>query len=242
MRESAVVAQVARLSDRYEGVAYDSHARTVRMRYRLDASFDDCWIVEDFSLRIVLGDGYPHEVPTVYEESCAIPDEFEHRYDDGSLCIGVPGEVLMMFPGGIELLELIEGPVTSCLYSAAFLRRYGRYPFGERSHGIAGILEYYRELFGVRSDQAAVSLMRFISERKRYRGSDRCPCGSGKQVWTCHGKTLNELSSEAYASAVAGDYNRISSEVEAYENVRNMRTWIRETVRANSGLMWEARS
>lgn len=235
--QDVIDAQVARLSGRYPGASYDPGSRTVLMPFRLDATFDDRRIVEDFILRIVLHDGYPHTLPSVYEESGRISDEFEHRYVDGSLCFGVPGEILMGFPGGIDLVGLIEGPVTSCLYSAAFLQRYGRYPFGERSHGMAGVLEYYRELFEVDDDLAALRLMRLVAEGRGYRGSDKCPCGSGKQIWVCHGKLLSELSSDDCASAIDGDYRCLTSEA----RVRRKRAWVSSTVKASSSSMWRTR-
>lgn len=230
---SSIDDQVSRLSGSYPGVRYDSETNTVTMPYRLNAEFDGCQIVEDYRLRIVLHDGYPSVLPSVYEESGKICDEFAHRYPDGSLCVGVPGELHMDSPDGIELVDFIDGPVKSCLYSAAFLERYGRYPFGERSHGWRGILEYYCELFGVESLWAAASLMGLVATGD-YRGNDKCPCGSGKQIWKCHGKVLRELSIDGSRQAVAGDYMRVASEAELI----NRRRQLSEAVRANLQTSW----
>ena len=231
-----IVEQLSRLSSLYPDVRYDSDTGTVSMPYRLNAEFKGCQIVEDYQLRIVLNDGYPNALPSVYEESGKICDEFEHRYPDGSLCVGVPGELLMDSPAGIELADFIDGPVKSCLYSAAFLERYGRYPFGERSHGWRGILEYYCELFGVESLRAASSLMGLVATGD-YRGSDKCPCGSGKQVWKCHGTMLRELSIDGSRQVVTDDYIRVASEAELINRRRRLSEAVRTNLQASRGLI-----
>lgn len=226
-------AQLSKLSSAYPGVCYEPASRTVTMPYRLNAEYDGCQIVEDYSLRIVLNEGYPDVLPSVYEESGKICGEFEHWYGDESLCVGVPGELLMECLDGMDIVDFIEGPVSSCLYSAAFLERYGRYPFGERSHGIDGILEYYRELFKVESFQSALDLMRTVAAGGN-RGCDKCPCGSGRQTWNCHGGILDRLKSDHCRRAIAIDLGSVESVLET----GSKRRLVSQLIRSRSQSMW----
>lgn len=225
----SIVDQVSRLSEVYPCMSFDSKTKTVTMPYRLNAEYSRCQIVEDYQLRIVLNDGYPEALPSVYEESGKICDEFEHRLPDGSLCIGVPGELLMGSNGTIELVDYIDGPIKCCLYSAAYLERYGKYPFGERRHGVDGILEYYCELFRVGEPQSALDLMRAVVAGAT-RGCDKCPCGSGRQTWNCHSQILNELKSEFCRRAIGADLKSIDCALEIRDKWRASSRLIR--------LMW----
>lgn len=206
--------QVKRVAELYDDVNYDRVNRTILMPYTLNAKYKGCQIVEDYSLRIVLNEGYPYVLPSVYEESGKICEEFEHRYSDGSLCVGVPGELLMASSGVIELADYIDGPVKSCLYSAAFFEAYGRYPYGERSHGATGILEYYGELFGIKLGPAVIELMRAVVHGG-YHGSDKCPCGSGKQLWSCHGDSFRRIEENHGQMAVSDDLRRVELAIDS---------------------------
>lgn len=162
--------------------------------FLLDAEYEDARIIEDFRLRIVVPFDFPACIPTVLEISNVIPHDYEHLYDDQSFCLGIYGEIAMRLAGDPSLIAFVEGPVTSFLYTAVFYLKYGRYPYGDRAHGVKGIYQYYAELFSVETELAACSLLAHL-----YRGEQNdllpCPCGSGIATRKCHGSQLKKIAS-----------------------------------------------
>ena len=60
-------------------------------------------------------------------------------------------------------------------------------PFGERSHGVEGIYEYYKEYFDAESKEQVLALLEAVCSKK-YRGHLLCPCGSEKIGRKCKHK------------------------------------------------------
>lgn len=207
--------QIAMVRHSYPDAVYLPDENALTLPFRLDATYEEIRIVRDCQLRIIMDEHYPHSLPRVYETSGAIPDGFIHRYVDGSLCFGVPTQVFYEHPGGIELLDLIRGPITQCLYSAFFQEEYGRMPFGERAHGVRGKLQFYEDIFSTVEPKEVLALLRYAAAGI-YHGSDKCPCGSGQQVWKCHGPILRRLCSEEMSPSVETDANEVFGVLESY--------------------------
>lgn len=73
--------------------------------------------------------------------------------------------------------------VESYFFSYEYYKRYGIYPFGEYSHGIKGLDEYFAEYFKL--EDINVNNRRNIIEYiflNKYRGHNYCPCGSLKKL------------------------------------------------------------
>ena len=98
----------------------------------------------------------------------------------------------MFFYQDKELCSFIEKYVIPYLYTYRFYEEYGVYPYGERSHGIMGDLEYLKDLFQVDEWGQVLDIMLFIV-RSSYRGHLSCPCGSGKRIRNCHGEILKKV-------------------------------------------------
>ena len=64
-------------------------------------------------------------------------------------------------------------------------------PFNELAHGVRGLLDDYRELFGVSNDDSCIQMLKMLSLKKRVANKLPCPCGSGKRLGICHQKRLN---------------------------------------------------
>ena len=81
-------------------------------------------------------------------------------------------------------------------------------PFGELSHGVEGILEYYQELFDLSAGEKVVGLLRILTDSD-YRGHLPCPCGSNIILRKCHGGILREVSALQSADEFFVDYFHI---------------------------------
>jgi len=148
-------------------------------------------IDDEYSVKIIVSEHYPDVLPKIFETGKRIPKDF-HHYQDESLCLGAPLAVKQKFSRQPTLLGFVDNCVIPYLYSFSYQSRFGKMPFGELSHGGIGILEYYQDLFGVNDRRRVLKLLQILAD-DNYRGHDRCPCGSGKRIRSCHGKLLLKL-------------------------------------------------
>lgn len=164
-----------------------------------DHTIQDCYDVE-----IVIPSCYPDLVPLVTEVGGRIPDDF-HRHPDKSLCLAAPIEQKRKFDKTKTLLGFVDTLVVPFLFQYSFYEKYGEMPFGDLSHGVSGIIEYYTELFKVEDNVIALSLLKILAE-DNYRGHHKCPCGSGLILRSCHGPILLELKSFMPHSYYVAEY------------------------------------
>ena len=149
-------------------------------------------IEDEYSIEIAIPEEYPDVLPKIVETGNRIPGDF-HHYQDGSLCLGAPLDVKQKFRKQPTLLGYVDNCVIPYLYSYSYKCKFGKMPFGELSHGGIGLLEYYRELFGIKDQRRVLKLIQILTEEQHYRDHDRCPCGSGKRLRSCHGTMLLEI-------------------------------------------------
>lgn len=170
------------------------------------AEYEGEVITDRFEVRITSPDPASGRVPTLYEiggRTVAIAAKWSrtdlrdlHRNPgDGSACVCVKQEEATWYPPGSDLSVFIDGLASNYLYGLAYYERHGRWPWGERSHGALGILEFYADN-AVPLTQADIEAIvpYFLKEgnwldydrqlRRPRRG--RCLCGSGKLLEKCH--------------------------------------------------------
>ena len=71
-------------------------------------------------------------------------------------------------------------------YSFKIGQDTGKNPFGERSHSINGIVEYYKEYLFLNNIDSIFDLLKNIYYKQSLNGYCRCPCGSGKNINQCY--------------------------------------------------------
>jgi len=160
--------------------------------FTFSAEYGEEEIADEFAIEVLIPEEYPKEIPEVRETGGRIPNDF-HMNPSGSLCLGVPIELGKMFHLGGTLSDFMNGDVVHFLYAFCYQEKHGELPYGEWSHGGAGILEYYRGIFEVDDDVSVVGLLRILADNN-YRGHMLCPCGSELKLRKCHGSQLREIS------------------------------------------------
>lgn len=109
-----------------------------------------------------------------------------------------------------------KGATEPYYYSYEYYSRFGEFPFGERGHGLKGVVEVYQQLFNEPDLLKVCKLLSYVSHKK-YRGHLLCPCGSGIITRKCHGKNIfpficdNQLNDIAFR-----DYEEICKEIRKY--------------------------
>jgi hypothetical protein len=149
--------------------------------------------IDGFEVEIVLPDDYPRGIPSVFEVARRIPHDADHHmYENGRACLFVSGERWRYWPAGSTFLEFLEGPVRSFFIGQSLFELTGEWPFGQRSHGLAGIFESYGELLRTRHIPTIARYLEVLSRRK-LRPRSSCPCGSRRPIHSCHMRKIAEL-------------------------------------------------
>ncbi len=142
-------------------------------------------VVDRYRIEIDLPKAYPKGTPILRETGGRIPRAPARHVDaDGSACLFVPDQFCYEHPDGMDLIEFLNGPVLGFLVGQSLVERGQRFPFGERSHGAAGIIEFYREILGTSELRVIVAHVEILAAKK-LRGHWTCPCGSGARIREC---------------------------------------------------------
>lgn len=163
-------------------------------------------IQDEYNVKVTL-ENYPHNVPSAEEVGGRIPKDFHTNYD-GKLCLTAPLEAKIKFKSCPTLTGFFENLLIPYLYLFSFKEKFGYLPYGEFSHGIKGILEWYEEFFNISSKMQILGLLRILADDD-YRGHLDCPCESSKKIRQCHGKKLIEISKYQTPLEFLEDYSKI---------------------------------
>lgn len=196
----------------------------VRGELDFSASFEDVYIEDSYSIEIVLPRNYPDISPRIFESNKRIPPNY-HMFEDGSLCLGAPVAVRKTFYQTPTLIGFVENNVIPYFYRYSYKCEYGGYPFGELSHGLIGIREFYQEHFNVDKPEIILRLLEILA-KNIYRGHHNCPCLSGKKVRDCHGDRLLELQKWQSSLEFANEYiclTRLLNEEKQIQNASMQR-------------------
>jgi len=166
-------------------------------------------IDDAFEVEIKVPNQFPQEFPHVWETGNRIPATY-HKLQNGSLCLGSPARIRLAIKQSPTLVAFVQFCVIPYLYGFAFQERFQTLPFGELSHGMAGLREDYAELFGVKGEKLAVEMVRLASLNKRDANRRPCPCGSGKRVGKCHNRRVNEMRELLGRKWLADEFHRLS--------------------------------
>lgn len=137
-------------------------------------------VEDEFAIELRIPPDYPASPPNVYDVAGRL-DGFDHLFTDGRLCLGAPVEVRMRFAERPSLLCFARDLVVPFLFAFSYKETYGKMPFGELAHGVAGLLDYYSRFFGTPTEQT-VSLLKYLVRDEGDSGIAfaKCPCGSGR--------------------------------------------------------------
>lgn len=161
----------------------------------------DSICLESFLVRVEFAQ-LATELPRAFEIGGRIPRKSDfHVNPDGSLCLGVPEQLWIEIGGTVEVVPFIDGPVSTFLLGASHKLRVGTWPHGERSHGSAGICEFYSDYVGTKKPSNVLALLRALQQGNDDRRAT-CVCGSGKLLRHCHSDRIQSLRSRNIPTAM----------------------------------------
>ena len=167
-----------------EGYDSDHTPQRICGDFIMNSCYENVCVCKTYTIDIDLS-AFP---PKVKEVGSKIRSSYPHKSETGELCLEVPARIqLACVEGDAFNFEIwVEGFLVPYFFTYEFYKRYGRYPFGERSHEEKGVLEYYAELFHLTSEQQTRMFLQQVSKMDNYRGHHLCPCGSNKKIRDCH--------------------------------------------------------
>lgn len=150
--------------------------------------------IDHYYVKIEVKDGYPNNLPLVYEMANRIPNNIDwHVFPDGHCCIVTPPEESLICKKGITLNEFIIKYVLPYFHNQLF-RELNGYFLNERSHGDEGIREFFVTKFKDTDFKKISKSLSFIAKKKEPSRTASCFCGSGKKYRKCHRNIYRELS------------------------------------------------
>jgi hypothetical protein len=166
---------------------------------------------DSFQVKVAVSAGFPLQEPVVLETGGRIPKIAErHVYpNDGNCCLGVWEEWLLTAPDH-TFETFLTGVLHDYLVSQTYFEARGEWPFGQRSHGYAGILESFAELMDVENDATVVIEHLRLLSMNELKGHHPCPCGSGRKLRQCHRNKADELKKQIPSAFARRMLNRIA--------------------------------
>ena len=152
-----------------------------------------------FSIDLEIPGNYPRGIPKLRCHPKEIPWSMDRHVEPGTglACLCVSSEYRIHWPRGSDLTDFLEVLVRPYLVGQAYYQAHGRWPPDhERSHGVAGIIEAYKELLaplGAVSLSVIAHFMRLLARKTHPKGHDTCPCGSATRLRNCHRSLLMDL-------------------------------------------------
>ena len=213
--------QIASLLERYPDLIVTRQTENkvdIRGKIHINRNCDKISVCKEYGIEISIPLN-SDRLPTVRETEHYIRD-YPHMYTNKTLCLATDTDLYLHFREGFDLVAWMENYVELYFVSYECYKRYGIFPFGERSHGSKGVLEFYCDYFKISNAKQAMSFLSYISATE-YKGHHRCPCGSRKKLRNCHGDAIIRAKQDSYLCAlVKRDLERIEAE-EARKNARN---------------------
>lgn len=165
--------------------------------------------IDRYSIEVELLSNHPKSIPLVKETGGRIPRiPDRHINDDGTACLFVPDERWKHYPKSATIVDFIGGPVYQFFLGQTYFEVTGHWPFGQRKHGVEGLLESYTEILGTKEFKVIYNFISYLS-KNQIKGHWSCYCQSGKRLRHCHLKKVFEYRS------------KISIEI-AYESLKKL--------------------
>ncbi len=142
--------------------------------------------IDSYKIVIYATASFPNRFPLVFEVGGRIPINIDwHIFPDGHCCIKSIPEEILICKGGLSLVKFIEQEVKPYFYNQKYREIHG-YFLHERSHGLAGNIEFLQEFFGTKNLQAILILLQFVLRHKEPNRVEECFCRSGIKYRKCH--------------------------------------------------------
>ena len=171
-------------------------------------------IKDEYKIEVVFQNSEHSNLPQVYERGSKIEAvakkrdlklEDLHINPSGAVCLCIRENESYNFPKGFNLRDFFNNLVIPFFYSQSYFEKNNSWPWGQYSHGILGLLEWYAE----RRETTKNKIEKFITQLPKYplwqecrqrlkqkgkiKGHHLCVCGSSEKFRNCHKQVFDGL-------------------------------------------------
>lgn len=165
----------------------------------VDAEAQATFLVDSFNVEIGCTESGPYlkmlgSRSAKTAERYGIPLIDLHIYSDQSVCFAAPQQIADEWSRGLNVTDFIWRYSLPFLYQQGFYERHGRWPWGELTHGVLGLLEWLGRIPNPASGDILRTVLCLESGGdharnlvgRRARRHHPCPCGKGERLGVCH--------------------------------------------------------
>lgn len=155
-------------------------------------------VIEKFDIRVYFHRGFPLVPPTVFEDGGRIPKIADrHVYVSGSCCLGVWEEWLVC-SNDLSPKAFLDVLLRNYFLAQLEYEQTEKWPFGQRSHNLAGAIESFASILGVQESKSEVVGWLSILSHDWRKGHWPCPCNKHLPLRRCDCGMVKELSSKVH--------------------------------------------
>lgn len=134
-------------------------------------------------------------------------------------CVLLPYARWLSFPPGASFERYLDGPLHDYFLGQSLVELGEDWPFGEWSHGVEGVRDFFAELLGTEAD-VEINRFLFVIGRRDLRGHWDCPCGSGLKIKRCCGGKILSIRRRFPASVANEARERLGFDPRPYKGRR----------------------
>ncbi|MBP7533231.1 MAG: SEC-C domain-containing protein [Chitinophagales bacterium] len=149
---------------------------------------------DTYEIEIHFKHEFPNRFPQLFEVGGKIPKNLDwHIYNDGSCCVTVFPNELLVCKQGITILGYVEDFVIPYLANQTYKKLTGDFANGEYSHGFWGVLEFYQDLLQTKDFRLLIDRLNWILNNSKPDRTNTCFCGSNKKFRHCHSNAYKKI-------------------------------------------------
>lgn len=156
--------------------------------WSIDGHFDvvdsDGHVWDTYGIRILLPENFPYDLPVLIETSGKI-ERSADWHNVGFCCVATYAVMFRELGTPISLLKWLDRFVHDFLANHVIRLCDNEYPKGEYEHGTQGIIDGYKEIFSLGSDEDVLLRLRQLCRLSKIGRNDPCFCNSGKKYKKC---------------------------------------------------------
>lgn len=232
MDQIAVIStdEVRKVCNKYANIEYHQAKGALVGPIDCHRVFEKKEVHLSYSVEVKIPDSYPQVPPYV---SILEGKIFGHKYPDGTLCLGLPIDVLLRLRKDPSILGFFDNILIPNLFWHAYCDKYGEEPWPVYSHGDAGweerrneadLRQTYFGILGTSDITVSLRLLKILLD-ETYMANPRCPCGSEYHLKDCHGIALESLLKTPHIKTqnIRRHYEKLFQEALATSEIEDVR-------------------
>jgi len=150
--------------------------------------------IDHYRIRIVFNDNYPEIEPMVYEIGGRIPKIADRHFypTETNACLFLIDERYKYYTSSTTIVNFIRQIVEPFFLSQTHYELTGKWLFGDRRHGVFGIIDFYKEILET-EDLQVISKFLYALAGDKVKGHWNCFCGSNSKIRHCHFELVKEF-------------------------------------------------